>query len=168
MCEGKGRQRFVVIGKFCKLAHQLHKLCLYKLQSLCHYYDIGVVADVARGRSEMDYSLCGRAVCAELMDMSHDIVPYLFFFLFGILIVDIIDICTHFSQLLIGYMESQLLFRFCQRDPQPAPRCKLFIRGKQILHFPARISRAKRTLIGAVIHKLKPPVSDQRSRKSLR
>ena len=95
----------------------------------------------------MDYSLCGWAVCAELMDMSHDIVPYLFFFLFGILIVDIIDICTHFSQLLIGYMESQLLFRFCQRDPQPAPRFKAHVRRKQVQHVLGGIARAKRAFI---------------------
>ena len=100
----------------------------------------------------MDNSLCLRALHSVCIYMGHYIVAHCLLSLLGNLEVDILHMLPELTNLLLCHRKSQLMLRLSQSHPKTPPCAKLFLRGENILHFPACIALRKRAHI-SVIHR---------------
>ena len=93
----------------------------------------------------------GRALGAEHMNMTHDIVPKLgFLFRHGVK-VDVVQMLFHLVDLFLRDVESELPFGFRKCDPESSPGGVLALRGPVVTHFRAGVTIGQRTLIGAFV-----------------
>ena len=67
--------------------------------------------------------------------------------------VNVVQLASHFFQLLIGYVESQFLFCSGKSRPKLAPRCEFHGRGPDKGHFFGGISLHEGMLVDAVVEK---------------
>ena len=84
------RQIFVFFCKFCQLCDHIHQFFLYQFQSFGHNNNIGVVTYITGSCTQMDDSLCLRALYTICIYMRHNIMTYLAFSLFCHIIVNIV------------------------------------------------------------------------------
>ena len=106
----------------------------------------------------MDDPLRFGALDSISVDVAHYIMPHLFFPCFCYFIINIVFMCFQLGDLLIRDVQSQLFFRFRQRNPQTAPGFKLKICGKQVLHLFTGITSAEGAFIVRPHSSLIPPL----------
>ena len=75
----------------------------------------------------MDDSLCPGALLSVGVYVGHHIVTYFLFPCSGNLIIDVVRMAFQLIDLRLRDRQAQLLFRFGQSDPQPAPGAELHI-----------------------------------------
>ena len=139
---GKCQCRLILIFicEFGKLCDHIDQFLLNQLQSFCHYDDICIISYITGGCTQMNDSLCFRALYSICIHMGHNVVTYLTFSLPGHIIVDIILVSLEFINLLLGDIEAKFFFCFCQSDPQSSPCTEFHILRKNVLHFLAGIT----------------------------
>ena len=132
---------------------------------LLHQDHIGIVADIAARGAEVDDARRFRALLSVGVNMAHHIVPYLSLTLFCHLVINIVlmalQLVDHFpgNHRLPVFRKAELHLRLGQGDPQPPPGLKLFILGKDVLHFLPRVTLRKRADILVRTHQISSPVS---------
>ena len=153
--ERQGGQILVFLDEMPQQRQHIHQLFAHQTQRIVHDHQIGVVADIAAGRAQMDDALGFRALHPVSVHMRHHIVAHLLFLFACHIVVDVVLMRFQLGNLLIGDGQAQLLLGFRQRDPQLAPCAELVVRRKQILHFLAGIAGGKGRFI-TVRHKQPP------------
>ncbi len=138
--ECKGRKILVLPCKLCKGGNYIYKLFLYKLKSLGHQDHICIVPDITGRSAQMNDPLRFRALLSVGIYMRHDIVAYQLLPLLCHFIVYVVHVFFQFINLLLCDRKPQLLLCLRQCNPEFSPRTELFIRRKDILHFPACIT----------------------------
>ena len=93
MSKRQGRLCFIFISKFSQLIQNTDKFLTYQLQGFCHNDDIGVVSYVAGSCTQMDDSLCLRALESVSVYVGHHIVADKLFSRLRLLEVDILSMC---------------------------------------------------------------------------
>ena len=141
MGEGEAGHVLIFNGKFREDIEQINKLLADEQHRLAHDNNIGVVADIAGGRAEVDYRLCVRALHSVGVNMGHDIVTDFFFAGGGDIIVYVVLVCLEFGYLLVRYVESESY-------PEPAPCSEFEVRREDIFHSVARVAGVERGFIG--------------------
>ena len=127
MCKRECRKRLVFVREFGKVADNGDQLVADKLQTLGHDDDIGVVADVARGSSEVDNTLCVRALHAVSVDVGHYVVADELLSLLRDFIVDVVGVSLELVDLSLCYGQTQLHFRLGKRNPESAPGAEFLV-----------------------------------------
>ena len=155
MSESQGGQVLVFQNKPAQQRQHIHQLFANQPQSIVHDHQVGVIADIAAGRPQMDDPLGIGTLHAISIDMRHHIVAHLFFPRGGYIIIDIVLVGFQLGNLFIGDGQAQLLFGFGQGDPEFPPGAKLVIGRKQVLHLLAGIAGSKGRFI-TVRHKQPP------------
>ena len=144
---GKGGLRLVFLGKIRKRGNGAQQQAANAQKRITLQYNVGVVADKAARRAEMNDGLRLWAGKPENIDMRHDIVPDLPLARGSGGIVDIVKMRAHLVELLVRYVESKLLLALGKGKPQPAPRGKFAVIGEYLLHLPPRVALAERVFI---------------------
>ena len=148
MGEGEAGHVLIFNGKFREDIEQIDKLLADEQHRLAHDNNIGVVADIAGGRAEVDYRLGVRALHAVGVNMGHNIVTNFFFAGGGDIIVYVVLVRFEFGYLLVRYVEPELLFALCESYPEPAPCSEFEVRREDIFHSVARVAGVERGFIG--------------------
>ena len=110
-----------------ELIDDVHELLMHELETLPHDDDIGVVADIAGGRTEVDDALRIRALYTVSVHMAHNIVTHFLLTCLRNLVVDLILMCLQLIDLLLCDVETQLMLRLCQCDPELSPGTELVV-----------------------------------------
>ena len=147
MREAEGRLILVCVSKCAQLADDGNQLLADEQQALLELDDVGVVADVGAGRTQMDDAGGLRCGLAEGVNVCHDVVTDFLLTRSGDVVVDVVDVCFHLVDLLLRDRQTELLLRLSQRHPKTSPGGELHIRRKDIQHLRACISRTKRAFI---------------------
>ena len=66
----------VLLGELCQLCQHADELLAHQLKALTHHDDVGVVADIAAGGTQMDDACRLGALLAVGVDMAHDVVAH--------------------------------------------------------------------------------------------
>ena len=127
MCKRECRKRLVFVREFGKVADNGDQLVADKLQTLGHDDDIGVVADVARGSSEVDNTLCVRALNTVSVNVGHNVVADELFSLLSDFVVDVVGVSFELVDLSLCYGQTQLHFRLGKSDPESAPGAEFLV-----------------------------------------
>ena len=142
----------VLVGKLREVVDDVHELLLYKLERVAHDDDVGVVANVAGGRTQVDYSRRLGALLSVCVYMGHYVVAYQLLALLSDLIVDVGDVGFQFVyHFLCDLVYAEVHLCPCESDPQTAPCGKLLVCGEDVLHLLACIACAERAFIGGII-----------------
>ena len=121
------RHILILHRELTELVDDIDELLMYELETLPHDDDIGVVADIAGGRTEVDDALRVRALYAVRIHMAHNIVTNLLLTCLCHLIIDLILMCLQLIDLLLRDVEAQLMLRLCQCDPELSPGTELVV-----------------------------------------
>ena len=142
----------VLLGKTGQLGQHADELFADELQTLTHHDDVGVVADVAAGRTQMDDACRLGALLAVGVDMAHDVVADQLLAGNGDIVVDIVhmgfQLLHHF-----GGDVGQALLHLCagQRHPQTAPGAELVVIREDVLHLIGGVTGGKRADIAVML-----------------
>ena len=123
----KRRHILILHRELTELVDDIDELLMYELETLPHDDDIGVVADIAGGRTEVNDALRVRALYAVCVHMAHDIVTHFLLTCLRNLVVDLILMCLQLIDLLLRDVEAQLMLRLCQCDPELSPGPELVV-----------------------------------------
>ena len=134
MRECQGRQILIGAREAGKTRDHIDDLAPHQGKRISHDNQIGVIANIAAGRAEVDNSLCLRTLQAIGIDMAHHVMPHKLLPGLGILIIDVILMGLQLIDLLLRNIQSQLFLGLSQRDPQLSPCAELLILGEQVLH----------------------------------
>ena len=137
----------VLLGKVCQLCQHTHQLFAHQLQTLPHHDDIGVVAHIAAGGTQMDDTGCLGALLAVGVDMAHDVVAHQLFPLDGHFVVDIVHMGFQLSYHIRGDVGQAL----SQRHPQPPPCAELVVVREDVLHLIGSVAGGKRADIAIML-----------------
>ena len=121
MRKGEGRKILVVTGKFRKCSDRVDQLPANNAERIPHQDNVRIIAYIAARRTEMNDAFGLRALQPICVYMAHDIVTHFFFPRFRILVVDVVRVCLHLRDLLIGYVKSELFLRLRKGDPESPP-----------------------------------------------
>ena len=132
--EGERGQILVLLREVRRRAYRLEQQRAHLEQPFLHLDDIGVVPDIAGGRTEVDDGLGLGTALAVGQHMRHDIVPDLPLAGGGEFVVDVVDMRPELLDLLLGNVDAELPLRLRERHPQPAPCGELEVRGEDMLH----------------------------------
>ena len=110
------------------------ELLAHQLEGVAHNDDVGVVAHIAAGDTQMDDALGMGALQAVSIDVAHDVVADQLLAGSGLLIVDVILVGLQLGDLLVGDVQALALFGLGQCDPQPPPGAELLVVGEEKLH----------------------------------
>ena len=131
---GKAGHILVLVGKLGQVCQHADQLFAHQLQALAHNDNIGVVAHIAAGRTQVDDPLGGGALQTVGVDVAHHVVAHQLFAGDGVLVVDVILVGFQLGNLGVGDSKTLLLLRLGQRDPQSAPGAEFVILRENILH----------------------------------
>ena len=123
----KRRHILILHRELAELVDDIHELLMHELETLPHDDDIGVIADIAGGRTEVDDALRVRALYTVCVHMAHNIVTHFLLTCLRNLIVDLILMCLQLIDLLLCDVETQLMLRLCQCDPELSPGTELVV-----------------------------------------
>ena len=138
--EAQRRQIFVFERECLQFVHHVDQLCQHEIERAVNDDHLRIVGHKARRRAQMnDRHRLGRQF-AERLDVRHDVVTHLFLELRGIFVVDVVLELFHLGDLLVGDVQSEFLFRFGKRDPQPSPKTELRVVRKVRRHLFAGVS----------------------------
>ena len=136
----------------CQLCQHTHQLFAHQLQTLPHHDDVGVVAHIAAGGTQMDDAGCLGALLAVGVDMAHDVVAHQLFPLDGHFVVDIVHMGFQLSYHIRGDVGQTLIhFGTSQRHPQPPPGAELVVVREDILHLIGSVAGGKRADIAIML-----------------
>ena len=142
----------VLLGKTGQLGQYADELFADELQTLTHHDDVGVVADIAAGRAQMDDALGFRALHPVSVHMRHHVVAHLLFLFARHIVVDVVhmgfQLLHHF-----GGDVGQALLHLCagQRHPQAAPGAELVVIREDVLHLIGGVTGGKRADIAVML-----------------
>ena len=118
----------VLLGEVCQLCQHTHQLFAHQLKALPHHDDIGVIAHIAAGGTQMDDACCLGALLAVSVDVAHDVVAHQLFPLDGHFVVDIVHMSFQLGYHVRGDVGQALIhFGTSQRHPQPPPCAELVV-----------------------------------------
>jgi len=148
----------VLLGEAGQLCQHADQLFADELQPLPHHDDVGVVAHIAAGSTQMDDAGGLGALLAVGVDVAHHVVAHQLFAGDGHIVVDVIHVgfqlCHHFG----GDVGQALLhLRAGQRHPQAAPRAELVVVREDVLHLVGGIAGRKRADIAVMLRHLRFP-----------
>ena len=123
----KCRHILILHRELAELVDDIDELLMHELEALPHDDDIRVVADIAGGRTEVDDALRIRALYAVCVHMAHNIVTHFLLTCLCHLIIDLILMCLQLIDLLLCDVETQLMLRLCQCDPELSPGTELVV-----------------------------------------
>ena len=151
----------VAVREIRQQRNDVEELAADDPQALPHDDHVGVVADVAARRAQVDDPLRRGALHPVGVDVAHHIVTDLLLPRLGDVVVDVVRVGLQLGDLRVGDREALPLLRPGQGDPQLPPGFELVVGGKNVLHFIARVTGAKGAFVSVVGH-LCPssPVSD--------
>ena len=130
--------------KFRKIFKHLRALFQHQLRRFFQDDDVGIVPDVAARRAEVNDTRGFGALQPVGVNVAHHVVAHHLFPRFGNLVIDVVLMRFELRYLLVGNVEPQLFFRFCQRDPEFSPRSEFETFGKDLLHLFRSVPRGKR------------------------
>ena len=134
----------VFLGEAAQLCQHTDQLFAHQFQTLTHHDDVGVVAHIAAGGTQMDDAGSLGALLAVGVHMAHHVVAHQLFALDGHFIVDIVHMGFQLSHHIGGDVGQALLhFGPGQRHPQAAPCAELVIVREDILHLVRGIAGGK-------------------------
>ena len=146
----------VFAGEIRKRRDHVHELDADARHCLPELDDVGVVADVAARRAEVDDRPGRRADVAVGVDVRHDVVAQTALVLRRLLVVDVVDVRAHFGDLFVGDGQAQRLLRLRQRDPEPTPGGELEIGGEDALHLTRGVPGAQGVFVDGLVHDITP------------
>ena len=117
-------------------------------QRFAHHQLVGVVGDVGARRAEVKERAGGGCLLAEVVDVRHHVVTQALLVLRRAIQVGVVQVRPHFRQGRRRDGEPELLLRFHQRQPEPAPQPDSFPVPPQHLHGRGGIALAQRGLVG--------------------
>ena len=117
----KRRERLVFEREIRCCLYGVYEQLLYLQKRSTHKYNVRIVADVARRSAEMNYSLRLRAGVAEGLDVRHYVVTHLRLILCGKVVINVVNMRLHLVNLLVSYIETELLFALRKRNPELSP-----------------------------------------------
>ena len=129
------RQILIFLCELCQLSDKTYKLFLNKLHSLCHYDNISVVTYVTTCCTQVNNRFCVRALYAVCVNVRHYIVTNFLFASLCNIIINIVNMLFHLSNLFVCYIKSKFFFTFCKRNPKFSPSREFLVRRKNVLHF---------------------------------
>ena len=124
----------VLRGKLRQRLHGVHQPGTHDTQPLAHLHEVCVVTDKGTRGAQVDNATGCGALLAIGVNMRHDIVAQLLFLRFGDREVDVLDMGVQFLDLLRADSETDLGFRFSQRDPETTPGLEFVLRRKDPAH----------------------------------
>ena len=124
----KCRLIFIFVSELGKLCNYVYQFLLNQFQSFCHNNNVCIISYITGCCSQVDDSLCFRALHTVSIYMGHNIVTYFFLSCFCHIKINIICMFFQFCNLLIGNMKSKLFLSLRKGDPQLSPRTELFVR----------------------------------------
>ena len=151
MCVRETGHILVLVREIREIRDNVHELSVNYFKRVTHYDDVGVVADVARGRTEVNDPLCLRADETVSVNVGHYVMSHFLFAGFGSRKIYVVDIGFELRDLLLGYAEPELHLRAGERSPQSAECRELLLRGKDVLHLLACVACAERAFVGFVL-----------------
>ncbi len=147
----QGGQIRVLFGEFRQVLHHGDQLSPQERQGLPHENQVRVVSHVAGGGAQVDDALRRRALLAVGVDMAHHIVANHALPRLGHLEVDVLDMGAQLVELLVGDVQTQLLFGLRQSHPQLPPGGELVLLGEDALHLPAGVTGGEGALEDFVV-----------------
>ena len=152
MCEAQRGKISVLSGKLRQAGDHSAELGQENVQAVSENDQVGVVANVAGGGSEVDDgSSLGRRHC-EGVNVSHHVVPHLPLLLRGQLEVNIVDVVPHLRQLGAGDVQPQLSLRLGQPQPELPPGGEFLLVREVELHLLRGVARVERGLVTVSRH----------------
>ena len=155
---GEAGHILVLVGKLGQVRQHADGLLAHQLQSLAHDDDVGIIAHIAAGSTQMDDTLGLGALQTVGIDVAHDIVTHQLFAGDGILVVHVVLVGFQLGNLLIGDGKALLLLGLGQRDPQLAPGAELVVVREDILHLVRGIAGRERGNITVMLCHGKSPL----------
>ena len=140
-------QILVALGKIRQCGNGVKQLRANVQKRVPLENQIGIVSDIAAGCAEVDNRLCGRADLTVSVDVRHHIMPHLPLARVRNGKVNVVDVCTHFRDLLVGNVQSHLLLAFGKRDPELSPSGEFPRVGEDLLHLAACVTSAQRVFV---------------------
>mmetsp|Transcript_44083 Transcript_44083/g.134213 ORF Transcript_44083/g.134213 Transcript_44083/m.134213 type:complete len:394 (+) Transcript_44083:457-1638(+) len=141
----------VLHGELLQDADRLYELPPYEDERVPNLNNVGVVPHVARRRAEVDDGHRRRRRLSEGVDVSHDVVAELPLLLGGKLKVDVVQLRAHLLELLVRYVDAELLLGGREGRPELPPRGKFHRRGPYERHFLRGVALHKRMLIHLMV-----------------
>ena len=149
MGETKGGLRLVLFCEDRQLFQNSNQLFTYQLEAFTQLNDVGVIAYISAGRSQMNNAGSLGGNLAESIDMTHNVMTDFLLTCTGDLVVDVVLVGLHLIDLLLGDVETQSLLCLSQRDPQTTPGGELHVGRKDIQHLLGSITCRERTFINS-------------------
>ena len=95
------RHCLVFICKVCKFIDNYNKSLADEIQALAHDDDIGIVTDITGSCTEVNDSLCTRALNTICMDMAHNVMSSDLFFFCCNIVIDVVCMSFEFVDLFL-------------------------------------------------------------------
>ena len=137
---------------FCEdrqLFQNSNQLFAYQLEAFTQLNDVGVIAYISAGRSQMNNAGSLGGNLTESIDMTHNVMTDFLLTCTSDLVVDVVLVGLHLIDLLLGDVETQSLLCLSQRDPQTTPGGELHVGRKDIQHLLGSITCRERTFINS-------------------
>ena len=142
----------VLFGKVGQLGQHANELFADELQALPHHDDVGVVAHIAAGSTQMDDAGGLGALLAVGIDVAHHVVADQLLPGNGDVIVDIVHMGFQLGHHLGGDIGQALLHLGPgQRHPQAAPGAELVVIREDVLHLIGGVAGGKRADITVML-----------------
>ena len=142
----------VLLGKVRQLCQHTHQLFTHQLKTLPHHDDVGVIAHIAAGGTQMDDACCLGALLAVGIDVAHDVVAHQLFPLDSHFVVDIVHMSFQLGYHVRGDVGQALIhFGTSQCHPQPPPSAELVVVREDVLHFIGSVAGGKRADIAIML-----------------
>ena len=122
-------------------------------EPLPHHHDIGVVGHEGAGGAQVDHRLGVGRLVAEVVHVRHHVVAEALLIHRRLVQVRIVQVQTHLRDRRIGDRESELLFAFGQRQPDPAPEADAVRLAPETLHLEGGVAGAERGTVAGVGHR---------------
>ena len=129
----KCRLIFIFVSELGKLCNYVYQFLLNQFQSFCHNNNVCIISYITGCCSQVDDSLCFRALHTVSIYMGHNIVTHFFLTGLGNIIVDIVCMSFQFINLFLGDVQSKLLLSLCQ---SVFSRCGISYPVKKCTAFP--------------------------------
>ena len=131
----------VLLSKAGELCQHTDQLFADEFQALPHHDDIGVIAHIAAGGTQMDDACCLGALLAVGVNVAHHIMAHQLLARNGDLVVDVVHMGFQLGHHFGGDI-GQTLFHLGpgQRHPQAAPGAELVVIREDVLHLVGRIT----------------------------
>ena len=140
----EARHGFVLKRKRAEIPHHLRRFFQQNAGRFPKLDDVGVVADVAGSRAEVNDALGGRTLYSVRIDVRHHVVPHLALARLGGRVIDVVRVRRKLRDLRVGDVKPERLLRLRQRDPQPPPGAEFKFLREDVLHLVARVAGGER------------------------